>query len=77
MCIHPGGGKKQFETLGKIIECPAGTLVEADDDYFVGRSLDVFISRLRKYMKEDENVRIENLHGVGFKLTDEPIAVEK
>lgn len=51
------------------------TRLWGDDDYFVGRSLDVFISRLRKYMKEDGNVKIENLHGVGFKLTDEPIAV--
>lgn len=39
-----------------------------DDDYFKGRSLDVFISKLRKYLKEDEKVDIENYHGVGFKL---------
>ncbi len=39
-----------------------------EDDYFLGRSLDVFISRLRKYLKKDENIRIENIHGVGFKL---------
>ncbi len=37
-----------------------------DDDYFLGRSLDVFISRLRKYLSLDENIRIENIHGVGF-----------
>jgi DNA-binding response OmpR family regulator len=37
-----------------------------DDDYFLGRSLDVFISRLRKYLSSDDNVRIENIHGVGF-----------
>lgn len=42
-----------------------------DDDYFVGRSLDVFISRLRKYLKADEGVKIENLHGIGFRLTDQ------
>lgn len=36
------------------------------DDYFLGRSLDVFISRLRKYLREDERLRIENIHGVGF-----------
>ena len=36
------------------------------DDYFLGRSLDVFISRLRKYLKEDENIKITNRHGVGF-----------
>lgn len=41
-----------------------------DDDYFAGRSLDVFISRLRKYLKQDPNIKIENLHGVGFRLND-------
>ena len=46
------------------------TRLWGDDDYFVGRSLDVFISRLRKYMKDDPNIRIDNLHGVGFKLMD-------
>jgi DNA-binding response OmpR family regulator len=43
--------------------------VWGQDDYFVGRSLDVFITKLRKYLKEDENVAISNIHGVGFKLT--------
>jgi DNA-binding response OmpR family regulator len=38
------------------------------DDYFLGRSLDVFISRLRKYLKEDPEVKIENIHGVGFRF---------
>lgn len=43
--------------------------VWGQDDYFVGRSLDVFITKLRKYLKEDESVAIANIHGVGFKLT--------
>lgn len=38
------------------------------DDYFSGRSMDVFISKLRKYLSEDENIQINNIHGVGFKL---------
>ncbi len=38
------------------------------DDYFLGRSLDVFISRLRKYLSRDERIKIENIHGVGFKF---------
>ena len=42
--------------------------VWGDDDYFLGRSLDVFISKLRKYLKDDPNVEIVNYHGVGFKL---------
>ena len=37
-----------------------------EDDYFMGRSLDVFISRLRKIFAEDESIKIENLHGIGF-----------
>lgn len=39
-----------------------------NDDYFNGRSMDVFISRIRKYLKQDENIQIINIHGVGFKL---------
>ena len=42
-----------------------------EDDYFLGRSLDVFISRLRRYLKKDETLRIENIHGVGFRLREE------
>lgn len=38
------------------------------DDYFMGRSLDVFISRLRKILSKDETIVIENLHGIGFKF---------
>jgi len=39
-----------------------------DDDYFLGRSLDVFISRLRKLLRADTKILIENVHGVGFRL---------
>ncbi|HTA82905.1 MAG TPA: response regulator transcription factor [Bacteroidia bacterium] len=39
-----------------------------DDDYFMGRSLDVFISRLRKYLSDDRSISIENIHGVGFRM---------
>lgn len=42
--------------------------VWGEDDYFLGRSLDVFISRLRKLLKSDESLKIENIHGVGFRL---------
>lgn len=44
--------------------------VWGNDDYFLGRSLDVFISRLRKHFADDSSVTIENLHGIGFKLVD-------
>lgn len=42
--------------------------VWGQDDYFVGRSLDVFITKLRKYLKEDPAIQISNVHGIGFKL---------
>lgn len=41
-----------------------------ENDYFKGRSLDVFITRLRKYLKEDELIEIKNHHGVGFFLIE-------
>ena len=40
-----------------------------DDDYFMGRSLDVFISRLRKILASEANISIENLHGIGFRFS--------
>jgi len=39
-----------------------------DDDYFMGRSLDVFISRLRKILLTEKDITIENLHGIGFRF---------
>lgn len=36
------------------------------NDYFLGRSLDVFITKIRKYLKDDESIKIENVFGVGF-----------
>ncbi len=44
------------------------TQLWGENDYFSGRSMDVFISRLRKYLKSDPNVVIENSRGVGFVL---------
>jgi len=38
------------------------------NDYFAGRSLDVYISRLRKYLSTDPNIKIENRHGIGFQF---------
>lgn len=42
--------------------------VWGDDDYFIGRSMDVFIAKLRKYLKADPAIAITNVHGTGFKL---------
>ena len=39
-----------------------------DDNYFTSRSMDVYIAKLRKYLKEDDDVEILNIHGEGFRL---------
>jgi two-component system, OmpR family, response regulator VicR len=39
-----------------------------NSDFFISRSLDVFVSKLRKYLREDPSVNLENIHGVGFRL---------
>lgn len=38
------------------------------DDYFLGRSMDVFITKLRKHIKADPTINLETIHGVGFRL---------
>ncbi len=59
-CVNPDRILKREEILTKIW---------GDDDYFLGRSLDVFIFRLRKYLKHDKSINIQNIHGVGFKMS--------
>lgn len=44
------------------------TKIWRDDNYFTSRSMDVYIAKLRKYLKLDENVEIINIHGEGFRL---------
>jgi DNA-binding response OmpR family regulator len=78
--FHPSGSKtltqKEAEVLKLLCENRDRVLkreeilkaVWGDDDYFMGRSMDVFISKLRKYLKEDASVQIVNYHGVGFRL---------
>jgi len=39
-----------------------------DDSYYNARSMDVYITKLRKYLKEDPKLQIINVHGIGFKL---------
>ena len=58
-CKNKGNILRREDILNKIW---------GKDDYFVGRSLDVFLSKLRKYLKEDPRVEIQNHHSVGFKL---------
>lgn len=56
--------KEEVVSREEILEAIWG-----ENDYFKGRSMDVFISRLRKYLKSDTTISIENIHGVGFRLT--------
>jgi DNA-binding winged helix-turn-helix (wHTH) protein len=44
------------------------TKIWRDDNYFTSRSMDVYIAKLRKYLKLDDNVEILNIHGEGFRL---------
>ncbi|WP_010522922.1 response regulator transcription factor [Aquimarina agarivorans] len=44
------------------------TKIWRDDNYFTSRSMDVYIAKLRKYLKKDGNVEILNIHGEGFRL---------
>ncbi len=77
---HPGGDRKLTRKEAEVLRLLCMhqdqvlprelvlNMVWGDDTYFLGRSLDVFISRLRKYLKADASVQIVNVHGVGFKL---------
>ena len=68
--------QRELDLLALFARSPNRVLKRSDiltkiwgrDDYFLGRSMDVFISRLRKYLRADERVSIENVHGVGFRL---------
>ncbi|MBK7871160.1 MAG: response regulator transcription factor [Saprospiraceae bacterium] len=44
------------------------TRIWGEDNYFTARSMDVFVTKLRKYLKRDENIEIVNIHGNGFQL---------
>lgn len=67
---------KEAELLRYFCDNPNKVLSRSDiliqvwgsDDYYLGRSLDVFISRLRKYLSADDNIKILNLHGIGFRF---------
>jgi DNA-binding response OmpR family regulator len=55
--------KNETQSRDKIL-----IAIWGDDDYFKGRSLDVFITRLRKYLSQDPTIKLTNVHGVGFRL---------
>jgi len=68
--------KKEAELLkllaehqGQVMEREIlANMIWGDDSYFVGRSMDVFITKLRKYLSADPAISITNVHGVGFRL---------
>jgi len=45
-------------------------MIWRDDSYFNARSMDVYIAKLRKYLKKDDSISIITMHGEGFKLID-------
>lgn len=58
-----------FKNKNDILErTHALKAIWGDDNYFNGRSMDVYIAKLRKYLKHDEKIQIINVHGRGFKL---------
>ncbi|OJJ14280.1 two-component system response regulator [marine bacterium AO1-C] len=61
LCEHKNQTLERSKALKKIW---------LDDNYFNARSMDVYITKLRKYLKSDENIQIVNVHGQGFKLIE-------
>ncbi|PLW93979.1 MAG: DNA-binding response regulator [Marinilabiliales bacterium] len=59
LCINKNTLLPREEALEKIW---------GENDYFIGRSMDVFITKLRKYLGSDPKIKITNVHGIGFKL---------
>lgn len=59
LCLHPNKVLKREEVLLNVW---------GKDDYFLGRSMDVFITKLRKHFKSDPTIILETIHGVGFRF---------
>jgi two-component system OmpR family response regulator len=59
LCLHANGLLTRTEALKQVW---------GDDNYFNGRSMDVYIAKLRKYLAADPRVEIINVHGKGFRL---------
>lgn len=52
------------------------TKIWTEDNYFTARSMDVFVTKLRKYLSIDDSLEIVNIHGSGFRLIDKRVVVE-
>jgi len=57
-----------------LLRSEALTKIWGEDNYFTARSMDVFVTKLRKYLSKDENLEIVNIHGNGFRLIDRSVA---
>lgn len=85
--IHVTLSPKENELLTMLAEYKNDLLprenalkrIWGSDTYFNGRSMDVYIAKLRKYLREDPNVEIVNIHGNGFRLVmpEEPVKEEE
>jgi len=60
LCEHPNRILKREEILMEVW---------GKNDYFLGRSMDVFMSKVRKYLKADPDVILETIHGMGYRFT--------
>ncbi|WP_156307931.1 response regulator transcription factor [Sphingobacterium endophyticum] len=81
LLLHPQSGSVQLteresKLLSYLIQHKHQLIAREDvlmevwqsNDFFAGRSMDVFISRLRKYLQQDKNLSIQSLRGIGFKV---------
>jgi len=67
---------KEAQLLELLAESPntlvsretALKLIWGSDDYFTARSMDVYVTKLRKYLSGDSNISIKNIHGAGFQM---------
>jgi DNA-binding response OmpR family regulator len=60
LCEHPNRILKREEIL---------MAVWGKNDYFLGRSMDVFMSKLHKYLRADQQILLETIHGMGYRFT--------
>ncbi|MEN9340371.1 MAG: hypothetical protein RIQ62_1683 [Bacteroidota bacterium] len=67
-CLHANRVIKREEVLTKVW---------GKDDYFLGRSMDVFITKIRKYLKEEKDIEIQTIHGVGFRFINPSAKAEE
>lgn len=63
LCLNPNKVLKRDEILMNVW---------GKDDYFLGRSMDVFVTKIRKYLKSQNEAKLQTIHGIGFKFIYNP-----